>query len=417
MDGIIDIGDIIKKKSINTQFLPIICPENRKIKGVEALTRGIASSGVIAPSLLFDRGETENLILELDKVCRENAISEFKNSYMDHAEMLFINFNLTNLDKIGVVGAEHLEYLVKKAGIKPENICVEFVENSVKNTSNLQKFVNIYRKFGFKIGIDNVGKFSFNKERLLIIKPDILKVDRTVINDISKSIFKQETFKSIISTAKRIGADVIAQGVETDDDCVIALSLGADYLQGFYFGEPKLEPDLKKIELKTTHLFHLYMGLVQKKYEITNAYYKVYQEVLVEIIKETKQTGIEKINEYVTKYFDAGGTIKNIYVLNKDGILECDGIWNAVISKDINGKYKVKGECCVFHDYYANAISKKGEIVLSEMYIAQYDKKLTKTISAAIENTDGEVAVLCIDISLENIRSSSGTGLMISNCI
>lgn len=421
MSGYVNIEEIIKKKQINTHFLPIISPVNKKIIGVESLSRGVSDSGNIMPTLLFERGEEENMVLELDKLCREKAIVEYEKKYKKYSDKLFLNFNVSTLDSVGIVGVEHLEYIAKKSGIEPSNICIEFTENSVKNTSNLQKFVNIFRKYGFLIALDNLGKFEFNKERILLLKPDILKIDRSVVSDLNKQAFKQEIFKSIKSIANRIGAETIATGTETDEDSIMAIHLGADYLQGFFFGETKENPDLDTVEIKADYLYNIYFDLLQKKHQITNSYNTVYKNIFIKVIDQVKINGVGKINENMTTYFDKTGIVKNIYVVNENGVIEYDIAWNGILDKNIFVKERQKGLSLAFTDFFINAVYKKDEIVISSMYITQYDKKLSMTmascISLPISLMEIKKVIVCMDISMENIRSSEGTGLMISDCI
>ena len=71
------------------------------------------------------------------------------------------------------------------------------------------------------------------------MRPDVIKIDRSLITGVDGDFYKQETFKSLVSLRRRIGALVVAEGIETEAEAVTALELGADLLQGFFLGRPQ----------------------------------------------------------------------------------------------------------------------------------------------------------------------------------
>ena len=71
-----------------------------------------------------------------------------------------------------------------------------------------------------------------------MIKPDILKLDRSLVTSIESDYHHQETFKSLVQLTRRIGAIVVAEGIETQAQAMVALELG-DLLQGFFLGHPQ----------------------------------------------------------------------------------------------------------------------------------------------------------------------------------
>ncbi len=80
-----------------------------------------------------------------------------------------------------------------------------------------------------------------NLDRISIIKPDILKIDKSLVQSAAGQYHSSEIVKSLVALAHRIGSLVIAEGVETANEAVIALELGVDMLQGYYFAKPDRE--------------------------------------------------------------------------------------------------------------------------------------------------------------------------------
>ena len=81
---------------------------------------------------------------------------------------------------------------------------------------------------------------------LVDIHPDIIKVDRNIIQNIDSDTLKQSTYRALYTLAKENDISVLAEGVETAEELAMIESIGVDYIQGYYFGKPQAEP-LRKI--------------------------------------------------------------------------------------------------------------------------------------------------------------------------
>src|SRR5215204_1586863 len=103
--------------------------------------------------------------------------------------------------------------------------------NPIDDLSNLCNLFDRFRQWGSLL-------FS-NLNRIPLIKPDILKVDRRLISNIDADYYKQETFKSLVGVSRRIGALIVAEGVESESEAIISLELGADLLQGYFLSRPQ----------------------------------------------------------------------------------------------------------------------------------------------------------------------------------
>ena len=80
-------------------------------------------------------------------------------------------------------------------GLKPENIAIEIIESDVEDLKELQRFVQLYRSYGFLIALDDVGAGHSNLNRIPLIKPDILKIDRFLVQNIQDDFYKQEVLE------------------------------------------------------------------------------------------------------------------------------------------------------------------------------------------------------------------------------
>jgi EAL domain-containing protein (putative c-di-GMP-specific phosphodiesterase class I) len=130
-----------------------------------------------------------------------------------------------------------------KAKNSAANIVIEIVESDTEDTEALIRFVKSYRECGFNIALDDVGTGHSNFDRISLLRPDIIKIDRSIISGIATDYFKQEIFKSLAKLSKGIGSLILAEGVETKEEILCCLEYGADLLQGYFFSRP-IDPGL-----------------------------------------------------------------------------------------------------------------------------------------------------------------------------
>jgi EAL domain-containing protein (putative c-di-GMP-specific phosphodiesterase class I) len=225
--------------AIEIHFQPIISGRQREILSVEALSRGHDNAGtLVPPALLFRLAAQDRLSLEFDRACRRAALERFVPLYHANNKLvLFLNTHPSML--VEDVEQPHVfADLVRQYGLDPRNIAVEILEADVTDTVLLRAAAEAYHRHGFLVVMDDVGAGYSNLDRMLQIKPDMLKADRTLVRDLHRDSYKQGVFKALVLLGERIGGWVVTEGVKTRDEAVVALDLGADMLQGFFFGRP-----------------------------------------------------------------------------------------------------------------------------------------------------------------------------------
>lgn len=237
--------DIINNQSLTSYFQPIIQASDRTIFGYEALIRGVRADGsLMFPDVFFEKSARNDLNFKVDRMCRESALKTA--AVKKIKQKVFINFLPTSIYDPEFCLASTVKW-AKQLEFDPANIIFEVVETEfVKDQVHLKKILEYYRKQGYKIALDDVGEGYSNLNTLINIKPDIIKVDRQIIENIDKDEFKQSVYKALYTLAKEHGIEVLAEGIETAFELQMIESLGVDYLQGYYFGKPQVEP-IRKI--------------------------------------------------------------------------------------------------------------------------------------------------------------------------
>lgn len=122
----------------------------------------------------------------------------------------------------------------------PQNIIFEITETDcVKDFSIVEQFVCEIRKYGCKIAIDDFGSGFSSMENILKLKPEVIKIDGTLIKNLDTSQDAQIIVETIVRMSKGFLAKTVAEYVHSEKIKEIAIKLGVDYLQGFYLGEPR----------------------------------------------------------------------------------------------------------------------------------------------------------------------------------
>ncbi len=235
---------IFNEENYVPHYQPILNSLNRKILGYEVLGRWYSHTDNDFLSLgPFFHQDSYNISqkIQVDRIIREKAIRYLKESGAN--TKLFFNLMPNILSKIHqeeLIDPDkfHLIQLIEKYEIDRSNIVIEITEDEFSGkTERLLNMVEILRNYGFKIAIDDMGSGFSNLERIGYIHPDIIKVDIRIMREsLNRNSFRQ-VLSAISDMSFKLGCELLFEGVETEKELTLALSMGANLLQGFYFSK------------------------------------------------------------------------------------------------------------------------------------------------------------------------------------
>ncbi|RYD66009.1 MAG: EAL domain-containing protein, partial [Verrucomicrobiaceae bacterium] len=129
-----------------------------------------------------------------------------------------------------------------RANFDPTRLMFEFTEGErFSDTSHVANIVDSYRRMGFTTALDDFGAGYAGLTLLARFQPDLIKVDMELIRDIDSSPARQAILKGILSIARDMSIEVLAEGVETDAELRLLLDAGIELFQGYLFGKPEVE--------------------------------------------------------------------------------------------------------------------------------------------------------------------------------
>ena len=132
---------------------------------------------------------------------------------------------------------------VREAGLNPREITVECTEQqAVSDIGPLVKQVKALRRLGFGFAIDDAGAGYASFSLIASLRPSVIKIDREIAYGIARDDAKQALVEAFVSFGGRIGARLLAEGIERRADLAMLTALGVDLGQGFLIGKPAFEP-------------------------------------------------------------------------------------------------------------------------------------------------------------------------------
>jgi len=228
-----ELARIIADKAVRSVFHPIIRLEDRGVIGHEALTRPVGDVVFESVEHMFSFAESSDLLVDFERLCRETAMGA--SCERDGGGLLFLNCSPLALEDERWVGGETREALAV-GGLTPGDVVIEITERiAVERKTAFAVALARLKDSGFRLAIDDMGTGYASLQALAEIEPDYLKFDVSLVRDIHESPIKQSLLESLRKLADKIGARVIAEGIEQQAELDTLKALGIELGQGFLF--------------------------------------------------------------------------------------------------------------------------------------------------------------------------------------
>jgi EAL domain-containing protein (putative c-di-GMP-specific phosphodiesterase class I) len=229
-----EILDLLLNESLVTRYESIVDISNREPIGYEALMRGAGDGPLHSPERLFRQAQDVGLLFELDCLCRRLA---FEGAHcLPRGSKLFLNLLPAAIGDPNLRD-EGLRANLEKYEIDPGNLVLEISEReSIENFAIFRELRDSYRDLGVQIAIDDAGAGYSSLEAIMEIAPDYMKADMALVRGIDTDPPRREVLAGLRGVAERIGAEVIAEGIETEEELRVVQELGIRFGQGYLFG-------------------------------------------------------------------------------------------------------------------------------------------------------------------------------------
>ena len=234
------LRDIIDNKRLTAVFQPIIDMNTATVIGHESLIRGPADSSLHSPMKLFNTARKYGMVVELEYLARREVLQSFYN--LNTAGKVFLNISPDVLmSKHSRVG-ETLKY-IEEIGLMPQQVVIELTENApATDYQLLREATRHYRAMGFEIAIDDLGEGFSSLRMWSELRPDYVKIDQHFIHGINNDPLKLQFVRSIQEIARKSGARIVAEGIESEQELIAIREIGIALGQGYHIARPQHQP-------------------------------------------------------------------------------------------------------------------------------------------------------------------------------
>ncbi|PZP55780.1 MAG: hypothetical protein DI586_05825 [Micavibrio aeruginosavorus] len=245
--------EALSNGQICLNYQPIIDLNTGRVQGYEALMRWTHPSfGSISPGIFIPALVESGLIVEASKwalreSCRalkriEGRIGQVKNLYMS------VNFTASDFAEESFL--DDLYQIISASDVLPTQIQLEITEELLMSQpDNARKTLELCRKAGLKIAVDDFGTGKASLEFLQNFPIDTVKLDRVFIRGMTSHPEKLDEAKPVLSIAQKRHLTMTAEGIETQEEAFLLKQLGCNTAQGYYFAKPLPEKDITELLL------------------------------------------------------------------------------------------------------------------------------------------------------------------------
>jgi EAL domain-containing protein (putative c-di-GMP-specific phosphodiesterase class I) len=232
-----ELSRLIALGDVRAVFHPIVRLADGHVIGHEALTRpvggNVGASSFDSVEELFAFAESTELLMDFERLCRKTAIVAAAN--LPDRGLLFLNASPQAVEDPDW-SAGGMDRLLAQSGMAPADVVIEITERvAIVRHDDFQLALRAFKNRGYRVAVDDMGAGYSSFQALESIEPDFLKFDVSLVRDIDRSSIKRGLLESLRQLAEKIGARVIAEGVEREEERATLLGLGIELGQGYVF--------------------------------------------------------------------------------------------------------------------------------------------------------------------------------------
>jgi diguanylate cyclase (GGDEF)-like protein len=229
------VPELLRTRAITSVYQPICDVNDRRPMGYEALARPAGEDAGISVEALFAAAHRMGAWRDLDWLCRRAAVENA--GWLPPDQLLFVNVGVRALLD-PVHDTDQMLLLMRWASRSPSSVVLEISEREpVSDLERFRKVIRSYRREGFRFALDDVGEGHSTLETMAAANPEFIKVARSLTAQ-SMIGAPRAVIRALVEFGRSNGAQVIAEGIETEAQLDDVRELGVDLGQGYLLGRP-----------------------------------------------------------------------------------------------------------------------------------------------------------------------------------
>ncbi|MFT4417234.1 EAL domain-containing protein [Fredinandcohnia humi] len=253
-----ELKELMKNSKIKTVYQPILSLVDGSTVGFEILNRPETTVQFPTTENFYDFVGRSSYVFMVERFLRNLSLERYAEQVRDlqvyKEQLVFLNIQSQVLADPDYRSGITLE-LLAKYNLSPNQIVLELTEKqAVLNNDQFKKMIEHYRRQGFRIAVDDAGTGYNSLQTLVYIKPEFIKLDKTLIRNIGEHKEQQHLVELLVKYAFQVGTTVIAEGIETKSEYEYVKKLGVHMGQGYGLGKPM--PDLANGNIPMTNFLN-----------------------------------------------------------------------------------------------------------------------------------------------------------------
>ena len=236
-----DIRRAVERSELVVHYQPTVLLETGQVVGAEALVRwNHPSGGLIAPAGFIPAAEESGDILEigrwvLEQACR--AARRWQERYPDRHLAINVNVSPKQLQDDSFVAS--VGQCLAASGLEPGRLVLEITETALlEEPDHTMEVLATLRRLGVRVALDDFGTGFSSLSHLRRFPIDVLKVDQSFVSDLSRGDQPKSIVQAIIELGQTLNIEVVAEGIERDDQLTALSAMNCPLGQGFLLGRP-----------------------------------------------------------------------------------------------------------------------------------------------------------------------------------
>ncbi len=237
----------LERSELLLHYQPVVEVRGTATVGVEALIRwDHPEQGLVAPGRFIAVAEESGLIIPIGAWVLEEACHQFRHWSEGAVRLDSVEVNLSarQIDDPSII--ETIEAILSRTGLPPEHLTLEITESALmRDAATALVVLRALKGLGVLLAIDDFGTGYSSLSYLQRFPLDVLKVDRMFVHELEEDNGGRAIVSAVVSLAHALGLEVVAEGVETEQQLDVLRELDCDYAQGFLFSRPVPAAELR----------------------------------------------------------------------------------------------------------------------------------------------------------------------------
>jgi EAL domain-containing protein (putative c-di-GMP-specific phosphodiesterase class I) len=236
-----ELRNALAEEQLVLYYQPQIHNPNQLV-GYEVLLRWRhPKRGIVSPGVFIPIAEQSRLILPIGRWIIEQAcekLAAWQSEPANSGLCLAVNVSVVQFQSHNFV--DHVGQILEKTGAPPHKLKLEVTESLLMdNPERITEMMNRLRSMGVRFSLDDFGTGYSSMSYLNQLPLDQIKIDQSFINEVTTNLASSAIVESIIGLAKGLNLEVIAEGVETEEQKNWLADHGCQNFQGYLFGRPE----------------------------------------------------------------------------------------------------------------------------------------------------------------------------------